>query len=758
MIQTRPFDVDDFSGGITDNYIGAEQNQAQRADNVLIQANKKLITRPGSEIFDADYAQLPTGNQRIGRLFNYDKDTELLAQSAKKIYEYDATTGWGEIAGTNAALTAGSTTSVVSFAEWNKHLLVTNDDWAPVSKIYKDSGGTMRVRTAGLPWMDGTAPSGSAPTVTPTAGADSYIYGFLYHYTYTVGSKTFEDFGPVTYVQVASMAAPTGGSPATFGAFPTITNGATYNYDTAAITVFVYRTVANGTVLYKQGSYALATIAGSTDTVTDATIQNNELLYTTGGVVDNAPPPLAKILHVVHNFALYAHIKEGSEIIPNRVRQSIAGDIDSCPEDFYVDVDGEILGLSSAQGTPVVILKQGAYRIDGFFDEFGQGGMSARSIDDRASCIGSNSVVQVPEGVVWIGFDGVYFTDGWKVVKITEELVTTVEGLVDTDTKRKRIQGVYDPYDRRVWWCVQSDPDNTENDACLILDLRWGVRPQSSFTTASGGASFKPTSLVLYNKQLLRADSRGYVLKHDSDVTSDPIINTATAASTWGTQAIIWDYISPAFNFGTHFVRKWVSRIVLTAGNKSNISIQLRGINDDNRRTRDLAQIRFRGNVTWGDVSVVWGTYDTVWNFAGLIEEQRRFPAGSLRCSLKQVQVTNAFANVVSSDVLGTALINNQANTALLTNAATVDWPTDVVGYYLTMEDDGYVTTFEITNRTADTLTFDDPTNAAVSGTKKWVIKGYPKNECLNLFSYTLHYALLSKTQDSFHGETGGNA
>lgn len=756
MIETRPLEIQDFAGGITDNYVDAELNKSKRLDNLLISYNRKLFSRPGSDIFNEDYYQIPAGAQRINSLINFDNDSNLIQISAKNAY----TTlggGWSTLLGpsSNSVFDAGSVNSIVSYGQWNKHLYVTNDDYATVTKIYKDNSGNFKVRTAGLPVI-------GSPTVTAgAAGAFNYLYAFLYEYTYQSSNKTFQDFGGTTIVELSSAAAPNV-SAVSITAIPVITNGATGNYDTSNIKVWIYRTIAGGTTFYKVSEVTNGTTSYS-DNMSDTTLQDNETLYTTGGVVDNEPPPVCKLMHVAGNYGFFANIKEGSELIPNRLRQSIPGDIDSSPSDFYVDIDLEITGLSSYGGDPVLIAKQGVYRVDGRFDDLGTGGMFAKKIDDTATCVSQASIVQIPEGIVWAGVDGIYFSDSYIVKKISIGLNTTYEQFVSTTAKQKRIRGAYDAVERRVWWAVTNDDGSTDNDSCLVLDVRWGIKPDSVFTTTSGGDSFAPSDIVFYNKKLTRADKRGYVFTHDDATYSDPMINTLVAPTSWQRQVIIFDYISSAMNFGTTFVRKWVPRIVLTASNRTNVSIQIRSINDDNKKVRDLSEIRFRGNVVWGDTEVTWGDADTVWNFNGLIEEQRRFPANSLRCSYKQIQVTNSYTVVTNSDSLGLAYVDANINTVTLNeydgmDPLTVTWPADSVGYFISFEADGYSRQYPITARTDGTLTFADAVDTIPDGNTKWLLSGYQTNEAINLLGYTVHWAPLSKTQDMYHGAQGSNA
>jgi hypothetical protein len=138
-----------------------------------------------------------------------------------------------------------------------------------------------------------------------------------------------------------------------------------------------------------------------------------------------------------------------------------------------------------------------------------------------------------------------------------------------------------------------------------------------------------------------------------------------------------------------------------------------------------------------------------------MIEEQRRFPAKGLRCSYKAVRFTNLYAFVITSDQLDTVDVDATAKTATLTSGD--DWPTELEGYYISFESD-FEDEFKVLSVAGPVLTFEDIPNDAVDLTDaKWVVKGYPKNEALNLISYTLYYDYIGQTQDKYTaGEDGG--
>lgn len=755
QVATQPLEIDDFSGGMTDDYINAATNRGQAFDNVFILPNKKLLSRWGSELDDdSANAQIPAGNQRIGALINYNNSSNLFVQSAKKIY-YRNTSAYTTLVGpvtSNDVFNQGSTSSFISYSEWNRHLFVTNDSFPNVSKIYTDALGAIQVRTAGLPAL------ASSPSILAgTPGANSYVYAFHHSYSYTIGSQIFEDAGPVTLVELASSIDP---SLATniISSIPVLANGATLNYDTASIKIEIYRTLTGGFEFFKVGEVTNGTTVFN-DNISDAALEDNEPIYTAGGVLDNDPPPLCKYIHIVNNIGYYAHIKEGSEVFPNKYKVSVPFDPDSVPGANEDEVEDEIVGISSVQSIPIIGCKRHIYRSEGFFDELGRGSVTHTRISDTAGCLSNLSFVQAENGLFWAGNDGFYYTDGYKVLKISDHLNTTYARYVAAMANAKKISGTFDEKYRRVLWTIQSDSASADNDIIVVLELRWGISPEMVFTTMSGGDSFSPTHITFFDRQLYRGDHRGFVFVHDEELDADPKVSLTTAAEDWDRNTIIYNYIGPALNFGTTLGRKWVPKAVITLGNYGNVSVQPNAINDDGDRIRPLKEIRFRGSFIWGDEEFLWGNDECEWRGGGVLEQWRRMPAGGLRLSYFQLQLTNSLTVVSNSDLFGNVTVDPAAETATLVDA-TVNWPQDAVDYFLYFESDNYVTAYEVTERTSDqVLTFLDSGGNSPSGSQKWLLKGYKKGERMNLLSYAVMYSSNSLSQKTYQGsDSGANA
>jgi hypothetical protein len=746
MINTTPFEVSDYSGGITDNYIEGDPNRARYLDNFSLTTNRKLYSRPGSYFFDENNPQVPSGVQRILSLINFDEDT-LLFGALRKIYYIDGS--FTPLLGPsgNDVLTNGDSSNETSNTYWNDHILITNDAFSIPMKIYRDQSGDLQVRNAGLPGL------ASDPIIT-VGGGDvfGYIYAFAYYYEYTSGQLGYIDIGPTTEVLVTNSNDP-GINPNIINGIPVITPDLVNNLDTASIKVKIYRTVADGDILYEIGEVNNGTTTFN-DNIADSVANLNQTIYTTGDVFDNDPPPRCKYVHVTNSIGLYAHVKDSNDnIFNNRVLMSIRSDIDSVPEGNIIDLDDEITGINSFEHIPIVFCKRHIYRIDGFYAPDGTGDPLHQRINDTVGCISNNSIVQTPYGTFFAGNDGFYWTDSFKVRKVSNEFN---ERYATITANSRRIYGTYDELQNIIYWSVKRSPTADDVDTLFALDLRFfGEDKNGVFTTWSGGNNFSPTAITIFNNELVRGDRRGYIFRHNQNFLTDPIIDTSTNPLNWEEATIIWDYVSCAFNFGTTFVRKWITRVNVICQNDTNLSLAIQSINDDGRRLGDLKPIRFRANVTWGDPDVVWGDPDIIWNFDGFIDEYRRFPAQNLRCNYKQIRFTNAFVITHNSDTYGEATVSNSSKNAVLADL----WPETAVNYKIFFNSDNYEKGYDILSISGNTLTFDDPGNISPTGNYKWIIKGFPKGEVFSLVSYCLHYSLLSKTQEGFRSSgTGANA
>jgi hypothetical protein len=756
QLNYQPAEILDFTKGMTDNYVNGPITGAEILTNFFTLKNRSIRSRPGTLVDSEVDPQIPGGNQRVQTLISYNEGDKLFAHSSKKLFHRNPinySSLLGPAGGDPFSLADANT--YLANTEWNRHLVITSDCYNKPVKVYRDNSGTFQLRTAGLPKL------ASEPVITPVAGAGAFIYGFCYIYEYKIDDQTFIDYGPMTFVNILNSASPDV-SAVNITAIPALANGSGDNYDVTEIRIGIYRTISGGV---SSALFALDEIPNGdpdyVDNTSDDDLQLNPTAYTAGGVPNNDPPPLAKFCHSINGFTYYAHYKEGSEIFPTRIRQSQALDPDSVPVGFLDELEDEITGLSSVNEIPIVGCKKHIYRIDSAFDILGRGGMVHKRIADTEGCISHESFVQAEESLFWFGNDGICYSDGNKVYTVTNHLKKRYARFVATLMgKNRKIKGAYDESAQRIHWTISTVNKATgqeECDAIWCLDLQWGINPEMCCYLWTGGEAFFPTSVVYHNKVLYRGDRAGYVLFFDEDIATDPKIIAGEAVATWYQETIIWTWRSCASNFGTSFVRKMANKILISAKNETNVSIGIRAINDDGRVTRELNPIRWRKNFTWGDEDFVWGDPDFVWYYGGTIEVDRRFPAKGLRFNYIQIEITNSFSNILNSDVQGNCIVSGALNTATLVDTVNGDWPSQSVDYFLYLEHDNYQRAYKIISRTDDTIVVQDVNNTLMDGEWKWQIKGYRKNEILNLVGVSISWAALTRSHDTGNaGDLGG--
>jgi hypothetical protein len=771
MSSTQPMEVSDFTGGITDNVLDGHINEAAVLDNLQYKENGKLTTRWGAETFLEK--QVFSGNHRISAMHHVRdplriKDTLIAISNGAINLPKEDLTGWEYLLGPSRGSAFDSYTedSIYAIADYQDHVFIANDSFCSIQKVYYDETSALKLRNAGLPHI----PSTVNITITPPTGTDhTYSYAFLFRYEYKVGDTSYLDRGPIYfYPEIVEGGEIDAGNGSTI-TLPTQSLVDPGNWDVSNFKVEIYRT-PNGSPNYFLVDTVDYGTSSVTDEVNDETLQGNAPLYGNNGAISNDPPPKAKVLTIVNNTGYYAHVKNGDDNIDKYiVYQSILGDPDSVPNNFFTHAEQAIVSVSSIYDRPMLLCGSGyIYRVDGNIRSDGSGNMDLVRLDDRAGCVAHNSVVQTSQGLVWAGLNGFYWSDGFKVKKISGGFNESYKNIVSNPIAASRIQGTYDPSSERVYWSVSyNNTVDDEVNAMFVLDLRFRTKHGSAFTTFSGGDSFAPTS-VLFHKDpntsvttLYRGDSRGFVLYHQEGMFSDPDITLGlTTPDEWNTNAIIYDYTSTFMDFGTKYVRKFVPRILVSADNVTNLTMAILSNNDKGKVRGELRQISYQDNVIWGNPLPAWGTQNIIWNKEGIIEQWRRFPAGGLRCQYKQVQFTNGVTNIVTSDLLGEATIDPILKKAILLDGK--EFPPDMGNYYISFDDDEYEKQYLVISTDGAELVFSDPENKQVlSIHRKFKIRGIPKDEILVLNAYVLHYAPLSKTQDHYvnpsFATTGGD-
>lgn len=548
---------------------------------------------------------------------------------------------------------------------------------------------------------------------------------------------------------------------------PVLVNTLSTNYNLATVKLNIYKTLDGGNTYYK-----LAAVANGTKTYTDTVadtlgpadlaLENQEILYTSGGVQGHDQPAKCKFMHIFNGTPYFGACEDSGQFFPGRVLQGITNVPDAAPATNYTELDDQLTGLSSTKANLLAFCKNSVYRISGGFDLLGQGSLLYDRISDKMGCINQTSIVQTEIGVFYAGTDGFYYTDGFQTIKVSIDLDNTYQACVVNDNQKRNVYGTYDENTRRVWWALRETPTGPDNDVLFVLHLAFGIKPSGAFTIQRNYGILKPSSLVFQDSNIYLGYADGTILQ------TDPL-NKMDYNSSLGTYVHIpyW-YRSSALDFGTTFMRKWLTKMHIVGKNIGNALLQpgsLRDLNQYQQNVKPSAQINYISNCWWGNSKFVWGATANpsfIWKYDGKLDVWRRFPSGNLRSDFMQVEIRPAFGIVYSSsqdyDVGTHATVDRNSlevvlNTPQLT---TTNWPGDVSGMYISFSNDNYATQYQIDTFThgtyTDEITISDPNNTLVSGTYKWEIQGYRKQQKMHLSSIDIHYRYLGDKNQSYPG------
>ena len=186
----------------------------------------------------------------------------------------------------------------------------------------------------------------------------------------------------------------------------------------------------------------------------------------------------------------------------------------------------------------------------------------------------------------------------------------------------------------------------------------------------------------------------------------------------------------------------------------NNIALQIGFENDDNGDEFTLEPITLQAFPRWG--SLVYGDPKLWMRIRSIIDVKRRFPANSLRCSYKQISISMGYVLVYQSGTQSTVAVTAGPNAISKTVTVTGDvLNDDIENLYLALETDSYVAEYKVVEQTSPTTftVIDTGNTLATQSTKKWVMRGFPKNALIDMLEYTLVYEPIGPSQTPYQGE-----
>jgi len=747
--------IDDFTGGITDNYINAQPNQFQIGDNFLIDDNGLRLRNGYHTIYDSESLQ------RIMGLFQMNDDIFVIRGAS--LYSFNV----GALSiiqppSLSSFFPVENDLSYPSATEWRNQLHITNKGvgltYNRPMRVWKNDLDVFETVELGLPPVDG-----SLIVFNPSSGAGAfkYIYTIIYEYTYKVGDSTFKNVSAVYQEAVTtSVAIGTAGSTVNITGMPILNEA---RLDNNVIVKGIYRTEHNGLVSRKIADVVNAN-SFYLDSTPDATTWGDGiLLYTNGGLVEHFQAPKCKYMMIVNDISYYMDVVEeldsGDEIRPYRFVQGIPNAPSAIDPTYFEDLDDDIVGGSHVAGLPILFTKSFIYRIEGRLNADGTGSIRKRVISDTIGCLSHNSIVRTGQGVFFAGLHGFYVTDGYKYKLLTINLDDSYAKLTTTAIQSDRITATYDEKNEQIIWaCSES---SAENDLGWVLDLA-----TMAFTKINGIEMFFST--ILYKDGvILRGDEQGFIYEHNEDDATDFRREFGVASVLWETERIPYKYKTVVIDGGDPHIRKWGHEATVSI--KSNVPAALKLIsnNDDGEKIADMKEIRLSGSWIWRDPNFLWRDEDFVWRLAETQVKQRRFPRGSARFRRKQLQMEPVKTNLYKSDVYDEATITVDPvdpSVYFLEITPPSRWPRNTTLDFIALETSTigatpYSIKYQIAERISDQIIKISGGTILEGASQKWVISGFKRAQRMEIKAISMTMAPLDNVGGEYKtSESGENA
>lgn len=180
----------------------------------------------------------------------------------------------------------------------------------------------------------------------------------------------------------------------------------------------VYRTESGGTLYYRVSSILSPTYNSTTadtvainDTLADASIISNQLIYTTGGVVENIAPPPCNLVKRFANRLVVAGLEDGNTFWLSR--EFVAGEGVQFSDILQYRIDpsgGPIVAIMELDDKFVFFKENAIYIIYGQGpNDRAEGAYSVpEPIPSDVGCSEVRSVVRIPDGILFKSAKGIY--------------------------------------------------------------------------------------------------------------------------------------------------------------------------------------------------------------------------------------------------------------------------------------------------------------------------------------------------------------
>lgn len=285
-------------------------------------------------------------------------------------------------------------------------------------------------------------------------------------------------------------------------------------YEYTRIFFELYRSTINGSILYRLNSDIPATALHNTitnasgfvyypdrttynDNNVDADIDDHQILYTTGGVLPNIPPPSARLGHIWNNRLWLADTPDGTVWYSKTFVQN---EFPAFASAFVLTPfqTGRVTGLSSLDDKLLVFYEDAVWALTGDGPNDTGAGASFSTptkIVDGIGCVESRSIVQTQQGVVFQAKGGLYLLGRDLTINYFSGPIQdsidgrTITSAVDVDGQKELRftvgsgslgfstgQGILAwDYQNGTWSADELTSDSADINAALVYDSKYTI-------------------------------------------------------------------------------------------------------------------------------------------------------------------------------------------------------------------------------------------------------------------------------------------
>jgi len=367
------------------------------------------------------------------------------------------------------------------------------------------------------------------------------------------------------------------------------------------VSLVVYRTIDGGTSYYRVTSVSSPTINSKsvdsltiTDNVPDSSLTANEILYTTGGVLENIAPPSGKALGTYFNRMILMGLEDENQFWFSKIvsqgsgvefTDSFTGRVDQGEGGILCGAQLDEKFILFKSRSMFVLAGQGP-EDTGFNNDFGQPQLIASDV----GCSEPKSVVKTPLGLMFKSAKGFYLVN--RALQVTY-LGSPVEAFNSLSVSSAEL--IDDKNQVRF----------THSDGSMVV-YDYFFNQWSSFT------NYQAISAINWNSQFVIAKEDGKILVESSDTSLDagsPIL--PKVVTPW---VSLGDLQGFQRIYRAIFLGDYISKHILRVRVGYNFEESYR---EDFTISSDglFGDYTWGSDSVWGDSDAYGGTTDATWQF-----------------------------------------------------------------------------------------------------------------------------------------------